>query len=114
MLQGIQLRCQFIIGEIEIIKSFHLQDCESELTAIFAESVGSMGISVDDVAFYECDASDTESVASSTEKPVEIASSIEKTAEIALNTVQPIEIKSNVNGKCFILQYHAHNLFTSS
>ncbi len=46
--------------------------------------------SFDDVAFDDGDASNMESIAWSTEQPVEIALSIE----------QPIEIKSNVNGKC--------------
>jgi hypothetical protein len=73
-----------------------------------------MGISVDDVSLDECDASDMESVVLSTEQPVDIALSIEQPIEIASSIEQPIEIKNNVNGKRFILRYHARNLFTSS
>ncbi len=113
MLQGIQLKCQFVTGEIKNIKELSPPKLQiNKLTAIFAENVDCMGISINDFAFDECDTKtdsngkdrDMESIASSTEQSVEIALSIE----------QPIEIKHNANGKCFILQCHAHNLFTST
>jgi hypothetical protein len=67
------------------------------------------------ISFDECDAiSNTESIASSTEQQVELSLSIEPTVEITSSIEQPKEIKNNVNGKCFVLQYHARNLFTSS